>query len=151
MLTPRTTTTRSASSSTDERLTQIMNELRTCGFTTWGLIYAECRVLPSLLHEDEHIDAAMHGRGADGRALFVATDQRLLYIDKKLLFLNIEEISYDMVIGESYHQGALSATLIIHTRTGDYTLHTRNIHCAETLRDVLELKILTNSRERTTP
>ncbi len=128
--------------SVNTRYAQVVDELRACGFNPWGLIYSECRELPTLLRSDEHIRGAIYGHNESGRALLVATDERLVFIDKKPLFLKVEEITYDMITGLSFFQGGLSATVILHTRIGDYSIKTMNKPCAIHFRDYMELHAL---------
>jgi len=64
-------------------------------FPFWGK--PEINELPNILCEGETIKHILNGRYEAGLALLCATDHRLLLIDKKLLFLTIEDVRYDMI------------------------------------------------------
>ncbi len=57
----------------------------------------EIRELRNILHDGETIERAVTGRYHNGFALLVATKMRLLLIDKKPLYLTVEDIRYDMI------------------------------------------------------
>ncbi len=65
----------------------------------------EIKQLPKLLVPDENIRHAISGRYEGGTALLCATDIRLLIVDKKPMFLNVEDVRYDMIAEVNYtHQ-----------------------------------------------
>lgn len=82
-------------------------------FRFWGR--AECRELPKVLFPDETILYAINGRYENGFALLVATDERMLLIDKKPLFLCFEDMRYEMVSEVDYIQQVLTAQLSLRT------------------------------------
>ncbi|CAN5680246.1 hypothetical protein BH23PAT2_BH23PAT2_09070 [soil metagenome] len=88
-------------------------------FRFWGR--SEVRELPNLLFPDETIVHAMNGRYEKGFVLFVATDKRLLLIDKKPFFLCFEDMQYEMISEVDYTQQMLSSDLCL--RTPGRTLH----------------------------
>ena len=57
----------------------------------------EVKELCHILAPNEVIKHAVNGHYDGGFALFIATDRRLLLIDKKPWFLTMEDIRYDMV------------------------------------------------------
>lgn len=57
----------------------------------------EVKELCHILAPNETIKHAVNGHYEGGFALFIATDRRLLLIDKKPWFLTMEDIRYDMV------------------------------------------------------
>lgn len=79
----------------------------------WGR--AEVRELCRILTEDEEIIGAVNGRYEGGWALLVATNKRLLLIDKKLWFLGLEDIRYDMIAELDFRGALLDATISIQT------------------------------------
>jgi len=66
-----------------------------CNFRFWGR--PEIRELQHILVEGEVIAQAVNGRYEGGFALLVVTDHRLLLIDKKPMFLTLEDIRFDMI------------------------------------------------------
>lgn len=65
-------------------------------------VKAELRELPNIIVENETIKHLAAGRYEGGLALFVATDQRALIIDKKVMFLSVEDIRYEMISEINY-------------------------------------------------
>lgn len=79
----------------------------------WGR--AAVRELCAVLWDDEVIVAAVNGRYEAGWALLVATEHRLLLIDKKLWYLTIEDIRYDMLAEVDYSSGVIDAIIKFNT------------------------------------
>lgn len=71
--------------------------------------------LPRILMEDEEIQHIIDGRYSGGFATLCATNQRLLLIDKKVFFLTVEDIRYDMIAEVDYGHQFIGAT--IHVRS----------------------------------
>ncbi|MBA3757863.1 PH domain-containing protein [Candidatus Saccharibacteria bacterium] len=65
--------------------------------------------------DHERIVAVVCGRYFGGYAILVATDQRLLLIDKKTLFMTVEDIRYDMISEIDYSSRLFDSTLTIFT------------------------------------
>lgn len=76
---------------------------------------AEIRELCQVLMSDEKIIGAVNGRYEGGFAMLVATDRRLLLIDKKMMFLNLEDIRYDMISQVEFSARLIDATITVHT------------------------------------
>ncbi len=79
----------------------------------WGR--AEVRELTSIILPDEAVFHAVNGRHEGGNALLVATDRRLLLIDKKPMFLNLQDVRYDSIAEVDYFARLLDATVAIRT------------------------------------
>ncbi len=82
-------------------------------FRHWGR--GEARELHQILMEGETIQVAVMGRYSGGFAMLVTTDHRMLLIDKKPLYLTLEDIRYDMVAEVDYMHQLFSATIHICT------------------------------------
>jgi hypothetical protein len=78
-------------------LSQVEGQLKRvgCNFRFWGR--GEIRELRKVLTADEVIQHCVNGRYENGFAMLVATNQRLLLIDHKPMFVAIEDIRYDMI------------------------------------------------------
>jgi hypothetical protein len=85
------------------------------GFRTSRWFKAEINELQHVLMDDEEIISLACGRYFGSFALLVATDQRLLLIDKRVFFMTIEDTRYDMVSEIDYNAPAYSATVTIYT------------------------------------
>jgi hypothetical protein len=96
-------------------LTQVEDQLKKigCNFRFWGR--PEIRELCDILLPTENIAMCVNGRYEGGWALLVVTDHRLLLIDKKPMFLTLEDIRFDMISEIDYSARLLEATVHIIT------------------------------------
>ncbi len=79
--------------------------------------------LVNIIKDDETIRHCVYGSYQGGRALLVATDHRILLIDKRPFFLNLEDLRYEM-LNEVYFAGRLlNAQVKLHSgsRVLDFT------------------------------
>lgn len=76
---------------------------------------AELRELQHILMDHEKIIFVVPGRYFNGFALLVATDHRLLLIDKRTFFMNLEDIRYDMISETDFNTRLFDSTLRIFT------------------------------------
>ncbi len=81
--------------------------------SSWGK--AELDELPNILIEGEEIQHIINGHYAGGFATLCATNYRLLLIDKKMFFLTVEDIRYDMIAEVDYGHQLIGST--IHVRS----------------------------------
>jgi hypothetical protein len=82
-------------------------------FRFWGR--AEMLELQHILIPGEQIQACLNGRYEGGFAMLCATDQRLLLIDKKPMYLTLEDVRYDMVSEVDFSHRLLDATVRVCT------------------------------------
>lgn len=73
----------------------------------------ELRELQHTLMDNEEIVVAVPGRYFGGYALLVATDQRLLMIDKRAFFMSLEDIRYDMISEVDFNSRLLESSIEI--------------------------------------
>ena len=85
------------------------------GFKITRLFKPEIKELQQILMDHEKIVTLSQGRYFGGYALLVATDLRILLIDKKMLFLTVEDIRYDMISEIDYSARLLDASVSIFT------------------------------------
>jgi len=76
---------------------------------------AELRELEHILMDDEKIVALVPGRYFGGYALLIATDHRVLLIDKRSFYLTLEDIRYDMISEIDFSARVFDCTLQIYT------------------------------------
>lgn len=88
----------------------------------WGR--PEILELPKILVPGEQIQACVNGHYSGGFATFCATDQRLLLIDKKLLYLTVEDLRYDMINEVDYCAQLITSTMSVCTPTKTMTFTT---------------------------
>lgn len=92
----------------DKQLQQLGTPIR-----YWGR--AELRELQHILTEDETIRFCLNGRYQGGFALLCVTDRRILLVDRKLFYLTLEDIRYDMISEVDYNYRLLDATISVCT------------------------------------
>jgi hypothetical protein len=94
----------------------ITAQLKKIGFSqhAWGR--AEVRELPNIILPDEEIFECVNGTYEGGFALLVATDVRVLLIDKKPFnYLTVEDLRFDMINEIDYNHRAFGAYVDIST------------------------------------
>ncbi len=85
------------------------------GFRPGRWFKPEIRELQHILMDNEQIIGCVQGRYFGGFALLVATDHRLLLIDKKIPYLSVEDIRYDMISEIDYNAQWFDSTINIFT------------------------------------
>jgi hypothetical protein len=123
----------------------INEDLRALGVGRYDFWLPETHTLPYIIHPDEHIKGIVYGHykhsasePASGRGALVATDSRILLIDKKPLFLRCDELTYHVVSGVTYTKVGMAGTVTLHTRAGDIQMRTLNSRCANTFVAAIE-------------
>lgn len=105
------------------------------GSSMWN--QAELRELPNIIHEGEKISECVNGYYEGGMALLVATEMRVLLIDKKPLnYLNVEDLRFDMINEIDYNHRMMGAAITI--TTGSKTLRFRSYN-QQRLRHLINL------------
>lgn len=107
-------------------LKEVESQLKKLGlnFRWWGR--SEVKELCKVLSEGEVIKQCINGHYQGGFALLAATNQRLLLIDRKPMFLTIEAIWYDKIGQVDFNHRLLNATICISTPNKDLTFTTWN-------------------------
>jgi hypothetical protein len=121
---------------------RIKDRLKELGVTKMARMSSEARYLPKIIHQDEEILGVVYGKSESGFAYMIATDKRAIFLDKKPLFVNEDEITYNVVSGVSYGHVGVGSTVTLHTRLGDYKVKTFNEHCAQNFVKVIETRCL---------
>lgn len=119
------------------RIQQLKQELRFAGVTRYGMMKFAVRYLPKIIHEDEHIMGVVYGRYQDRQSknkwnegMLVATEARILFVDHKPGFTNVEDISYAVVSAVNLSTALFSA-VTLHTKLGDFELRFANAKCSK--------------------
>lgn len=101
---------------------RVKDELVKAGVTGFGLLKLESRYLHKLIHEGEHIDGVIYGHyQKNDSGMMVATNKRVIFLDRKPFFTSTDELTYDVVSGVRENSSALLTAVTLHTRLGDYT------------------------------
>jgi Bacterial PH domain len=82
-----------------------------CNYTVWGS--TEVAELPEILMDGEQIVQAVNGYYEGGFGLLVATNFRVLIVDKKPFTMNVEDLRYDMITEVNYGARIITSTMHI--------------------------------------
>lgn len=96
-------------------LRQVEEQLKKvgCNYRFWGR--AEIRELSNILVPGETIAHCVNGRYEGGFAMLCVTDHRLLLIDRKPMFLSLEDIRFDMIAEIDYSNRVFDGLVTIVT------------------------------------
>ena len=92
---------------------EIKDTIKKFGMSSAWLVKQEVAALPSVLWEDETIAGAVQGRYNDRAGLLVATQRRLIFIDKGWASLRVEDFLYDRITSIQYSTGMVFGEIII--------------------------------------
>lgn len=134
-----------------QKAARIRHELLDAGVTAYGLLKSESRCLPKILHDNEHIEAAIYGQHGPNSAMLIATSERIVYLDKKPMVELFDEVSYDVISGVEFDVHTLFATVILHTPVKNYDFRFVNLHCAEKFARHIERQRLEHENKREQP
>lgn len=98
---------------TDKRT--VYDQLKQLGINSKGWGASEINELPTIMMPQEEIKCLVRGWYESGFATLVATSQRLLLIDKKLLHLTIEDVRYDMIAEVDFNMRVVDSTVRVNT------------------------------------
>ncbi len=125
---------------------RVRKQLQEAGLGSFTVLRAECRFLPSIIYHDEKIGAAVYGLGPDGWCLVVATDKRVIYLDKKPFFVTKDILTYDIVSGVTSNQLGMFASVTLLTRGKQYALRFVNTSAAATFTQYIESRRLSGGQ-----
>lgn len=128
----------------DERVKQ---ELRAVGLARYELWSSEARYLPHIIHPDEHIGGVVFGYHEGSLTMMVATDRRIILLDKKPLFVNKDELRYEMIGGVRFTHAGIGTTVTLRSRIEDYLIVTFNKIAAERFVTFIEARSLEHLRK----
>jgi len=123
---------------------RVTAELRDAGLSYFAMNSMEARYLPHLIHPDEHIEGAVFGYQEVGFVLLVATNWRVIFLDRKPLFTNTDEVHYKVVSGVVNNHAAFGTTVILHTRVKEFRVLTLNRPSAKKFVNYIETRCMEN-------
>ena len=95
----------------DEALNSVLRKID--GVDKW-MTRGEIKELPSILWENELPEKLITGRYNNGRGMLVATNRRLIFIDKGMVSLKVEDFSYDKIASIESKTGMVFGSLTIY-------------------------------------
>jgi hypothetical protein len=114
------------------RRSNLLRTLRSLGADRYDLHLPETHYLSQLMKPHEKLLGILYGRYKHdngqpvGRGLLAATNERLLFVDRKPFYTHFDELIYAVVSGVTYTHIGLSTTVTVSTRMGDISFRTFN-------------------------
>ena len=102
-------------------MSTVEEQLRRSGSRIGLTRRSELKELCNILLPGEVISDCVNGHYLNGFAMLCATNQRIILIDSKPMFLTVEDVRYDMIAEIDYSHRLLDSTIKIFTPTK--TLH----------------------------
>ena len=139
------------------QVTRLRRNLKRLGANHYDLWLPEVRRLACFIQPDERLLGIVFGRYTEknpqgqsmlSRGALIATDQRVLLLNKKPLFERCDEISYLVISGVSYTHVGPVGNVVLHTRIGDVNVRTFNQRCARGFVQAIEASIYHNDNRR---
>lgn len=123
-------------------LAQVEEQLKKigCNFRFWGR--PEIRELATILLQDEIIEGCVNGRYENGFALLTITNHRLLLIDRKPMFLTLEDIRFDMITEMDYNARLLDSTVHIITPNRKLTFNSWSQHRLRGILNLMQQRVM---------
>lgn len=121
---------------------RVRSELKQVSISSFGLLRSEARYLPEIIYDDETIGGAIYGIDQNGWCMLVATEKRVIYLDKKPFFITKDIITYDVVSGVQSNVVGPFSTVTLNTRSGGYSLRFVNAGAASTFASYIEKRRL---------
>lgn len=81
-----------------------------------SLSRGEIKELPNILWEDELPEAIISGTYHKGNGILVATDRRLIFVDKGVVGLTVEDLYFEDISSIETHQGWVLGSINIYAR-----------------------------------
>ncbi len=112
-----------------------------CNFRFWGR--SEVNELGRILMDDEIIAECVNGQYTNGFAMLVATNHRILLVDKKpLLYLTVEDLRFDMITEFNYNHRLMDATIRLFTANKTLVFTSWNQHRLRKLLEYTQAHVL---------
>ena len=115
----------------------------------------ETKALPLLIKKNEIVEGIIYGKytltefsgSFRDRGALVFTDRRVLLIDRKPLFFECKEFSYDSVSGITYSKAASSWNVIVQTKSGEISIHSSNQKLVHSFVEAFENRLIIRPKE----
>lgn len=109
----------------------------------------EIQELPKILFDDEYLIHVVFGRYTGGFALLVATNQRVLLIDKKPMYLTLEDIRYDMISDMVFNHRLLDTSVTLGTVHKSITFTGYNQDRLRQMTTFVQKRVMDSRRQQT--
>lgn len=114
---------------------ELRTTLRSLGAFWFETRLPEVLLICNLLQENETIEAFIFGKyrhflqDINGRGALIATNFRILLVDRKPMYLRYEEFPYQVLSGCELTPSGTLSTLALETRIGDISIRSWNKRC----------------------
>lgn len=125
---------------------RVIDDMKRLGASKLELLSSEANYLHKVIHHEEQIGGVTFGHHESGYCMLVATNRRVVFLDKKPFFANVDDITYGVVSGVSFGHAGFGSTLTLHTRIKDIKLMTMNDNSAKIFVDYVELRCLEHEK-----
>lgn len=110
----------------------------------------DIKALPEVLRDDEKVERMATGYYEGGSGVIVATDQRILFLDKGILFgLRVEEFPYDKITSIKHKKGLVLGSITIYTGGNKAKIENVQKNEVDAFRKIIETKIMQKTEEPT--
>lgn len=130
-----------------QHILKIEKELRNVGIKTYGLMKSETKELPHILSENETIKGCIYGQYKGGSGMMVATNKRLIFLDKKPMHLLMEEMTYESIVDIGADWQPFFSKVTVNARAEKYVFKYVNSRCARIFVRYLETAVLGMPKE----
>lgn len=103
---------------------KIKQELRELGMTGNDLWRSGSAYLARIIQPSETAKGIVYQYDESGSTILLATDQRIIFLEQKTLYISEDEVSYETVTGISYTRFGQQLTVVLHTDTQDFMVRT---------------------------
>lgn len=121
-----------------EKIQRCKLELKMAGMTKYGFTKFNSRYLPKIIHDDEHIMGVIYGRYPEGPGVLswtdrmvVATDRRVISLNHKPGYTDVDEFTYDVIDGVESLRAGFYTAVRINTKIDVLFVRMVNPRCAE--------------------
>jgi hypothetical protein len=118
------------------------SQLRRAGTGYGWLCRPAKNELIRILRHDEQVVRCVSGRYKGGFAILVATNLRLLLVDKKLFFLRYEDICFSSITEVDFSRRLVESTLDIHSMNGHLQFNSTNAADLRYLATTVEAEVM---------
>jgi hypothetical protein len=126
----------------EARLKEIKDQITRIGNNSLSMCKKEIMELPKILQADEVIEQIVSGSYEGGHGVLVATNKRLVFVDKGTLWgCKVEDFPYDKINSIQYDTGMLMGTIKIHASGNHADIHNVDKVWAKNFADFARAKI----------
>lgn len=132
-----------------QQVQRIRQQLRSLGAVWYDFLVPETHSIPLFMHTGEDVLGVVYGRykyidmshSLVGRGVLVATNERVLLVDKKPFYTHCDEIPYRNISGITYGRVGFMGTIMLFTKIGTISIRTFNRNLSQSIVEVIEENI----------